>query len=83
MIVSKVADCPPGYNSRRGPKVQDFKGKLPALDPARRTGQSVDGTLGWEATTSPDGARRFVVSMQVDGQRVTVQDLQAEAPSKQ
>jgi hypothetical protein len=83
MIVAKVADCPPGYNGRRGPKVKDFKGTLPPLDSARRTGQSLDGTLGWEAAVAPDGARRFAVTMQLDGARSTVQDIQVEAPAKQ
>ena len=81
MIVSNVADCPPGYRGR-APKAKDFKGKLVPLDPARRTGLSLDGTLGWEATVQPDGARRFTVAMQADGQRVTVQDVQVEAPAK-
>ena len=80
MIVAKVADCPPGYNARRSPKVKDFKGNPPPLDPARRTGQSLDGSLSWDVTVSPQGARRFVVSMQADGQRTTVQDVQVEAP---
>lgn len=82
MIVAKVADCPPGYNGRRGPKIQDFKGKLPPLDPAGRRGQSLDGTLGWEVVVAPTGSRRFVVTMQADGQRVTVQDMQVEAPAQ-
>ena len=83
MIVAKVADCPPGYNNRRAPKVKDFKRNLPALDPARRAGQSLDGTLGWDVSVTPQGARRFIVTMQVDGQRVTVQDVQTEAPAQQ
>lgn len=83
MIVAKVADCPPGYNNRRAPKVKDFKGNLPALDPARRAGQSLDGTLGWDVSVTPQGARRFIVTMQVDGQRVTVHDVQTEAPAQQ
>ena len=83
MIVSKTADCPPGYRAGRGLKIKDFKGKLPPLDPARRVGQSLDGTLGWEATVGPDGSRRFVVTMQTDGQRVTVQDAQVEAQGQQ
>lgn len=82
MIVAKVADCPPGYTGRRGPKIQDFKGKLPPLDPAGRRGQSLDGTLGWKVAVAPTGARRFVVTMQADGQRVTVQDMQVEAPAQ-
>ncbi|MFM5947609.1 MAG: hypothetical protein ACKOPM_00030 [Novosphingobium sp.] len=81
MIVSKVADCPPGYRGR-APKMKDFKGKLLPLDSARRTGQSLDGTMGWEASVQPDGARRFTLAMQIDGQRVTVQDVQVEAPAK-
>ncbi len=81
MVVSKTADCPPGYRGR-APKVKDFKGKLAPLDPARRTGQSLDGTMGWEAVVQPDGGRRFTLAMQIDGQRVTVQDVQVEAPAK-
>ena len=83
MVVSKTADCPAGYRPGRGLKIKDFKGKLPPLDASRRAGQSLDGTLGWEASVAPDGARRFVVAMQIDGQRVTVQDVQMEAPGKQ
>lgn len=83
MIVAKVAECPPGYRSGRGVKIKDFKGKLPPLDPAQRRGQSLDGTLGWQSTTGPDGARRFVVAMQIDGARTTVQDVQVEAPAPQ
>ena len=83
MVVSKTADCPAGYRGNRGLKIQDFKGKLPPLDPARRVGQSLDGTLGWETTVALDGSRRFVVTMQADGQRVTVQDAQVEAQAPQ
>ncbi|HEX4847067.1 MAG TPA: hypothetical protein VFV30_02890 [Novosphingobium sp.] len=82
MIVGKVADCPPGYRPGRGPRPKDFKGNLPPLDPARRSGQSLDGTLGWDVTVSPEGARRFTVTMQLEGARATVQDLQVEAPAK-
>lgn len=82
MIVSKVADCPAGYNAQRAPKPKDFKGKLPPLDPARRAGRSLDGTLGWDVTVTPEGARRFVVTMTTDGKVATVQDLQVEAPAK-
>jgi hypothetical protein len=82
MIVAKVADCPAGYRPGRGPKVQDFKGKLPPLDPSHLAGQSLDGTLGWDVTVSPDGARRFVVTVTSDGKPTTVQDIQVEAPAK-
>ena len=83
MIAAKVADCPAGYRPGRAAKPKDFKGPLPALDPARRTGRSLDGTLGWDVTVAPTGARRFVVAMTSGGQSVTVQDLQVEAPAKQ
>lgn len=82
MIVSKVADCPPGYNARRAQKPKDFKGKLPPLDPAHLMGRSLDGTLGWHVAVTPGGARRFVVNMTSGGQQATVQDLQVEAPAK-
>lgn len=82
MIVSKVADCPSGYRPERAQKPKDFKGKLPPLDPAHLAGRSLDGTLSWDVTVSPDGARRFVVTMLADGKPATVQDIQVEAPAK-
>lgn len=82
MVVAKVADCPPGYKPNRRAKPQDFKGKLPPLDPARLSGKAQDGTLAWDATIAPDGTRRFVVSMTMDGKPTTVQDIQTEAPAK-
>ncbi len=82
MIVSKVADCPAGYRPERAQKPKDFKGKLPPLDPAHLAGRSLDGTLSWDVTVSPDGARRFVVTMLADGKPATVQDIQVEAPAK-
>ena len=82
MIVSKVADCPQGYRPERAAKPRDFKGKLLPLDPAHLAGRSLDGTLGWDVTVTPEGARRFVVTMTVEGKVATVQDLQVEAPAK-
>ena len=82
MIAAKVADCPAGYRPERAPKPKDFKGSLLPLDPAHRAGRSLDGTLGWDVTVMPDGARRFVVTMTSEGKPVTVQDLQVEAPAK-
>ena len=82
MIAAKVAECPAGYRPERAPKSKDFKGSLPELDPAHRTGSSLDGTLGWDVTVAPTGARRFVVTMTSGGKPVTVQDLQVEAPAK-
>lgn len=82
MIVAKVADCPAGYRPGRGPKIKDFKGKLPPLDPGHLAGGSLDGTLSWDVTVTPAGARRFVVTMTSEGKPTTVQDLQVEAPAK-
>lgn len=79
MIVAKVADCPPGY---RGKPPRQAKMVAAPLDPARRGGKSLDGTLTWDAAVATDGARRFVVTMASGGQPVTVQDLQVEAPTK-
>jgi hypothetical protein len=82
MIVSKVADCPAGYRPQRAQRPKDFKGKLPPLDPARRAGRSLDGTLGWDLAVTPEGARRFVLTMTTGGQQATIQDLQVEAPAR-
>ena len=82
MIAAKVADCPAGYRPERAAKPNNFKGQLPALDPAHRSGASLDATLRWDVTVTPEGARHFVVSMTADGKQQTVQDLQVEAPAK-
>ena len=82
MIAAKVADCPAGYRPERAAKPNNFKGDLPALDPAHRSGASRDATLRWDVTVTPEGARHFVVSMTADGKQQTVQDLQVEAPAK-
>ncbi|MFM5916940.1 MAG: hypothetical protein ACKOOL_05335 [Novosphingobium sp.] len=82
MIAAKVADCPAGYRPERAAKAKDFKGNLPVLDPAHRSGASLDGTLGWDVTVTPEGARHFVVTMTTDGKVQMVQDLQVEAPAK-
>jgi hypothetical protein len=77
-VVAKVADCPPGWRPKGGkpPKV-----KTPAsIDPVSRKGQSLDGTLTWEANVAPDGSRRFVVAMRQGEGMATVQDIQAAAP---
>jgi hypothetical protein len=79
MIVAKVADCPPGF---RGKTSKPPKLPPAPLDPAHRSGKSDDGTLTWDVTVTPEGARRFVVTMASGSQPVTVQDLQVEAPAK-
>lgn len=82
MIVAKVADCPAGYRPERSPRPKEFKGKLLPLDPAHLAGRSIDGTLTWDATYTPDGARHFTVSMVSGGKPTVVQDLQVEAPTQ-
>ncbi len=82
MISAKVADCPAGYRPERAAKPKDFKGNLPTLDPAHRAGRALDGTMNWDVSVAPTGARRFVLTMTSGGQAVTVQDLQVEAPGK-
>lgn len=79
MISAKVADCPPGY---RGKPAKAAKAPPAPLDPAKRGGRSLDGTLSWDVAVEADGARRFVVAMASGGQMTTVQDLQVEAPAK-
>jgi len=79
MINAKVADCPPGY---RGKPPKADKTPPAPLDPLKRAGKSLDGTLTWDVAVQADGARRFVVTMASAGQPVTVQDLQVEAPAK-
>lgn len=82
MIVAKVADCPAGYRAERSPRPKEFKGKLPQIDPAHLTGSSIDGTLTWDVTYTPEGARHFTVTMTQGGKPVAVEDLQVEAPAK-
>lgn len=80
MIMAKVADCPKG--ARPNARFKETKGKLPALDSAHLAGQSMDASLAWDVTVSPEGARRFVVNLLIDGKQTTVQDLQVEAPPR-
>lgn len=82
MIAAKVADCPAGYRPEHAARPRAGKGRLPALDPAQLTGRSADGTLQWDVTISADGARRFVLTVVMDGKPVAVQDLLVAAPTK-
>lgn len=80
MIVAKVADCPAGYRGK--PNRKSSRPAALAFDPAQRAGQSDDGSLTWNVTAKPDGARHFTLVMTIDGQPATVQDLQVE-PGKE
>ena len=69
MLSALIADCPAG---RRGPPKKPVKIKfkdLPPLDPAKRSGQSDDGTMTWAVTVAADGARNLLVEWQKDGAR--------------
>jgi len=80
MLAGHVADCPdrphrgegPGPEGRDGrppkPPKQPKNLPLPPLDPAHRTGRSGDGTLSWDMTVTPDGARQLSVTWKKDGQ---------------
>lgn len=80
MLSALVADCPPG---KRKPPAKQSKIKfkdLPPLDPARRSGQSDDGSLSWEVTVAPDGARNLKIEWAKDGARqlAVIEDVAAE-----
>lgn len=85
MIAAEVADCavrvrsPEEDETRRlgkppkpprPPKLKD----LPPLDPMRHGGAAGDGTLRWEASVAPDGARRLVAIWRKDGREQTLID---------
>lgn len=65
MIAALVAECP----DRDQPRPKKKKDRDPdiAWDPAQRSGQSDDGTLAWEVTVTPDGARNLSVNWRKDG----------------
>lgn len=67
MIQALVAECP--EPAPRADKPKRRKGKEPAVpfDPARRAGQSDDGSLAWEVTVTPQGARNVSVTWRKDG----------------
>lgn len=83
MLAGHVADCPerahrgegPGPDRRDGrppkPPKQKKNASLPLLDPTHRSGRSGDGTLSWDVTVAPDGARQLSVTWKKDGQEQT------------
>ena len=88
MLSGLIADCP----ARRAradnapppphPDARPKKGALPPLDPAHRAGQSDDGSLRWEVTVDPSGARNLSVSWTKGGaqQPVVIEQVDAPAP---
>lgn len=74
MIAAQIADCPPRQAASAGVKAESAKprrrvGKVAPLplDPAGRKGQSDDGTLRWDVSVTPDGARNLSVEWRRNG----------------
>lgn len=86
LIRAGVADCPRRTPDAAPPPAGKAKkrksGALPPLDPARRAGQSRDGTLSWQVSVEADGARNLTVTWLKDGQpqTVTIEEVAASAP---
>lgn len=90
MISARVAECPPRRAGERrtavpgGKRSKPIKHEVappPPFDPARREGRSNDGSLAWEVTVEPGGARRFVARMQTDGRMQPIRDEAIAAPA--
>lgn len=85
MLAAHVADCPERGRGR-SPMVRFAapKGKaaLPPLNPAKRSGKSDDGTLSWNVTVEPDGARNLSVDWTKDGAVTPVLIEEVAAPAK-
>ena len=69
MIQALVAECPDPAPRMERPRKAKGKDKLPAVpfDPAKRSGQSDDGSLAWEVSVTPEGARNVSVTWRKDG----------------
>lgn len=75
MISAFIADCPDRPKRPAGAPPQGREAKpraeksrsLPPLDPLRRSGKSEDGSLSWEVSVEPTGARSLRVSWRKDG----------------
>lgn len=85
MISGRIADCPPrtrGAARANSPPEPARKGRPagpPPFDPARRSGRSDDGTLTWEVTVDPSGARNLSIEWRQDGalQPLTIEEVAA------
>ncbi len=69
MIQAHVADCPSREDLRERTRLlRDRRKAKPApFDSARRSGEADDGSLAWEVTVTPDGARTVSVTWRKDG----------------
>ncbi len=85
MLVAHVADCADRARGKPPMKLAakpKGKGALPPLNPAKRGGKSDDGTLSWEVTAQPDGARNLSVDWTKDGAVTPVLIEEVAAPAK-
>jgi len=80
MIAALVADCPDRDQPK--PKKKGKEAEIP-WDPARRAGQSDDGTLAWEVTVTPEGARNLSVTWRKDSAMgpALIEAVEAPAPA--
>ena len=86
MLSGQTADCPDrGKRPAGSPaKAKEVKAKdLPPLDPAGRSGKSLDGSLWWEVTVDPSGARNLSVSWKKDGSDQPALIESVDAPVKE
>lgn len=80
MLEARVAECPP-RKVGGPPPVPPAAGKRakakPApivLDPTGRHGRSGDGSLIWQVTAGPNGARHFLADMLINGRMEPIRD---------
>jgi len=84
MIAGHVADCPErGPRPSTAPVAKVAKGSakaLPPLDPKHRAGKSDDGSLTWEVSVDPSGARNLSIEWKKDGEvtPVLIEEVAAE-----
>lgn len=84
MISAQIADCPARTRRPPGPEANPRRaGSTVPFDPAKRSGQSEDGTLRWNVKVDPGGARNFSVEWKKDGVDKPVLTESVSAPASQ
>ena len=76
MIAARVADCPKRGSPQPPPQVASVRPGLTVL-----AGASPDGTLVWETTVEPDGARNFSAALWHGGELEDVAIFEFAAPA--
>jgi hypothetical protein len=85
MLSGLTADCPPrrerplGEADRKPGKPPKPAKQLPPLDPAHRSGKSMDGSLSWDVTVAPDSSRHLVVTWRKGGKDEVLLDQKVSA----